>query len=447
MISIRRGLDLPISGEPTQQISEGPSIRTVGVVGADYHGMKPSMAVQVGDRVAKGQVLFTDRKNEGVLYTAPAAGVVSAINRGAKRRLLSVVIDIEGDDSVSFTACSADQLGQLDRAAVVDNLVRSGLWTAFRTRPYSKVPAVDAQPNSIFVAAIDAGPHAPDPAVVLAGQEAAFAAGVTVLSRLTSGKVFVIHRSGAATPRPQGERIVNEDFSGPHPSGLPGTHIHHLDPIGPGKSVWTVGCQDVVAVGKLFTSGELDSQRVYALTGPALTEPRLVRSLLGASIDELIAGQTRVGENRVVSGDVLAGRATDSSTAFVGRYHQQVSVVAEGRDRVPLGWFSLGANRHSVMGIYLSRFFKGRRFAMNTSTNGSERAIVPIGAYEKVMPLDILATPLLKSLVVGDTDMAVKLGALELDEEDLALCTYVCPGKYEFGPILRDNLTRIELEG
>ena len=181
--------------------------------------------------------------------------------------------------------------------------------------------------------------------------------------------------------------------------------------------------------------------------GPAVEQPRLLRTVLGASTDELVAGQIAAGENRVVSGSVLSGHTARGPLAFLGRYHTQVSVLPEGRERVFLGWFSPGTRRHSVMGIYLSRLFPGRRMKMNTSTNGSPRAVVPIGAYEKVMPLDILPTPLLKSLIVGDVEQAVKLGALELDEEDLALCTYVCPGKYEFGPILRDNLTRIEMEG
>lgn len=447
MISIRRGLDLPISGEPKQEIQNGPRIRTVAVLGPDYHGMKPSMAVKVGDRVARGQLLFSDRKTEGVQFTAPSAGIVSAINRGEKRALLSVVIDVEGDEEVSFERFPADGLGGLDRETVRDILTRSGLWTAFRTRPFSKVPVPTSVPHSIFVTAMESAPLAADPAVVLAAEGEAFSHGVQVLTRLTEGKVFVVSRAGSTVPRVSASRVVHEEFSGPHPSGLVGTHIHFLDPVGEKKTVWSIGYQDVAEIGKLFTTGRLHPERVVALAGPAVEEPRLLRTVLGASTDELVAGQTMPGENRVVSGSVLSGRNAKGPLAFLGRYHVQVTVLPEGRERVFLGWFSPGANRHSVMGIYLSRLFPGRRMSMNTSTNGSPRAVVPIGAYEKVMPLDILPTPLLKSLIVGDVELAMKLGALELDEEDLALCTYVCPGKYEFGPILRDNLTRIEMEG
>jgi Na+-transporting NADH:ubiquinone oxidoreductase subunit A len=447
MISIRRGLDLPISGEPKQDIQNGPRIRTVAVLGPDYHGMKPSMAVKVGDRVARGQLLFSDRKTEGVQFTAPAAGTVSAINRGEKRVLLSVVIDVEGDEEVRFEQFPGDRLAGLDHETVRDILTRSGLWTAFRTRPFSKVPVPTSTPHSIFVTAIDSAPLAADPAVVLAGEGEAFSHGVQVLTRLTEGKVFVVSRAGSTVPRVGAPRVVHEEFSGPHPAGLVGTHIHFLDPVGESKTVWSIGYQDVVAIGKLFTTGRLHPERVIALGGPAVEQPRLLRTVLGASTDELVAGQIAAGENRVVSGSVLSGHTARGPLAFLGRYHTQVSVLPEGRERVFLGWFSPGTRRHSVMGIYLSRLFPGRRMKMNTSTNGSPRAVVPIGAYEKVMPLDILPTPLLKSLIVGDVEQAVKLGALELDEEDLALCTYVCPGKYEFGPILRDNLTRIEMEG
>lgn len=446
MISIRRGLDLPISGQPEQVVRDGPRIRTVALLGPDYHGMKPTMAVQAGERVAKGQVLFSDRRQEGVHFTAPAAGVVAAINRGAKRALLSVVIDVDGSEERSFTRYDAARLATLTREQVRENLSASGLWTAFRTRPYSRVPALDSVPHAIFVSVIDTHPLAADPLVVLEKQADDFRHGIQLLGTLTDGKVYVIGRAGAANPRVEGPRVASEEFAGPHPAGLAGTHIHFLDPVNERKTVWTIGYQDVVAIGRLFTTGQLHAERIVALGGPGVREPRLLRTVLGASTDELCAGELLAGEQRIVSGSVLGGRRAQGALAFLGRYHTQVSVLPEGRERRFMGWISPGTDRHSVMGIYLSRLLGGRRFSMDTSTNGSPRAIVPIGAYERVMPLDILATPLLKSLVIGDVETATRLGVLELDEEDLALCTYVCPGKYEFGPILRDNLTRIEAE-
>ncbi len=447
MIKIRRGLDLPISGAPEQTITDGPQIRSVAVIGADYHGMKPTMAVKEGDKVKLGQLLFTDKKTEGVRYTAPAAGTVAAINRGAQRVLQSVVIDVEGDEAEAFTQCSADQLASLTAEQVKDNLVGSGLWTALRTRPYSKVPALDATPNSIFVTAIDTNPLAANPELILAENSADFVNGLTLLSKLTAGQVFVCKASAANVDVGSVERVSTEEFDGVHPAGNAGTHIHHLDPVSVNKTVWTIGYQDVIAFGQLFTTGTLPTSRVVALAGPQVNEPVLMRTRLGANLDELTAGRLKDGENRVVSGSVFGGRKAAGAVAFLGRYHNQITVLEEGRDRPLFHYLRAGVNYFSTMGLYVSSLFKGKKFDFNTTTMGSERAMVSVGSYERIMPLDILPTQLLRALIVGDTDVAQKLGCLELDEEDLALCTFVCPGKYEYGPILRDNLTRIEKEG
>jgi len=445
MINIKRGLDLPIVGAPTQRIEAGRPVRSVAVIGFDYPTMKPTMAVQVGDRVKLGQILFSDKKSEGVHYTAPGAGVVSAVHRGEKRVLQSVVIDLEGDDEITFASYSSDQLEGLSSEQVRENLQQSGLWTALRTRPFSKVPAVDAVPNSIFVTAIDTHPLAADPAVIIAEQAEAFEAGLKVLGNLA--KVFLCKAPGASLPGESLAKVQVEAFSGPHPAGLAGTHIHFLDPVSASKSVWTIGYQDVIAVGKLFTSGRLWVERVVALGGPVVENPRLVRTRLGANLDELTDGELQPGANRVVSGSLLGGRTAHGAFAYLGRYHQQVSCLREGKEREMLHYMRAGVEKHSILNIYISKLMGGKKFAFSTSTNGSPRAMVPVGNYEEVMPLDVLPTQLLRALIVGDTEVAQKLGCLELDEEDLALCTYVCAGKYEYGPILRDNLTRIEKEG
>jgi len=445
MINIKRGLDLPIVGAPTQRIEAGRPVRSVAVIGFDYPTMKPTMAVQVGDRVKLGQILFSDKKSEGVHYTAPGAGVVSAVHRGEKRVLQSVVIDLEGDDEITFASYSSDQLEGLSSEQVRENLQQSGLWTALRTRPFSKVPAVDAVPNSIFVTAIDTHPLAADPAVIIAEQAEAFEAGLKVLGNLA--KVFLCKAPDASLPGESLAKVQVEAFSGPHPAGLAGTHIHFLDPVSASKSVWTIGYQDVIAVGKLFTSGRLWVERVVALGGPVVENPRLVRTRLGANLDELTAGELQPGANRVVSGSLLGGRTAHGAFAYLGRYHQQVSCLREGKEREMLHYMRAGVEKHSILNIYISKLMGGKKFAFSTSTNGSPRAMVPVGNYEEVMPLDVLPTQLLRALIVGDTEVAQKLGCLELDEEDLALCTYVCAGKYEYGAILRDNLTRIEKEG
>lgn len=449
MIKIKKGLDLPIIGEPEQRIHDGPKVRSVAVVGRDYVGMKPTMVIKEGDRVKKGQVLFTDKRNPAVKYTAPAGGTIAAIHRGEKRVLLSVVIDVDGDEAESFARYADAKLPSLSRELITENLVASGLWTALRCRPFSKVPEPGLVPHSIFVTAMDTNPLAADPQVVVAEHKADFARGLDLLSKLTDGKLYLCKAPGADIPAGTSSNISIEEFSGPHPAGLPGTHIHFLDPVSENKVVWHINYQDVIAVAKLFTTGELYVDRVISVAGPRVREPRLIRSRIGACTDEIVAGQVDESgrENRVISGSVLSGHTARGAMVFLGRYHLQVSILQEYRTREFLGYMMPGINKHSVMNVFLAELDKKKKFALNTSTHGGPRAIVPVGTYEMVMPMDILPTQLLRALVISDIEMAQALGCLELDEEDLALCTYVCPGKYEFGPILRDNLTSIEKEG
>ena len=445
MIKIKRGLDIPIQGAPRQVIEDAPAARAVALVGFDYIGMKPTMAVREGERVKCGQVLFTDKKTEGVCYTAPAAGTISAINRGARRVLQSVVIEVDGEDAETFDTCTADALPE--PSAIREQLVRSGQWTAIRTRPYSKVPAPESEAAAIFVTAVDSQPLAADPTVVISQQSQAFSLGQDILAALTTGKVYLCTAGGAEIPTGNASNIEHAQFAGPHPAGLVGTHVHFLEGVSATKVVWTIGYQDVIAIGRLFLDGRLYTDRVIALAGPQVEQPRLLRTRVGADLQALCAGQIKNGDNRVISGSVLGGRAVQGATAYLGRYHNQVSVLLEGRQREFMGWISPGFKKHSNLGIYFTSIFGTKPLAMTTNTNGSERAMVPVGSYEKVVPMDMLPTQLLRALIVGDTEMAQALGCLELEEEDLALCSYVCPGKYEYGPILRETLTRIEKEG
>ncbi len=448
MRKIRRGLNLPITGSPRQTIEEGPKVRSVALVGFDYHGMKPTMAVKVGDKVKTGQQLFSDKKTEGVIYTSPASGTVAAINRGAKRVFQSIVVDIEGDEAVEFTKLDP---AKASREEIVDVLVQSGLWTALRTRPYSKVPAPASDaPRAIFVKAIDTNPLAADPGVIIADKAAHFARGIKAVAKLTEGKVYVCHGAASSIPdeaRAAPDNVRFESFGGVHPAGNSGTHIHMLDACSSTKIMWTISYQDVIAVGELLATGKLPVDRIISLAGPQVEEPRLIRTRLGANLDELTAGQLKTGESRIISGSVFGGRTSQGAVAYLGRYNNQVSVLAEGNDRPFMHYLRAGFNLFSILPIYISSILGKKEYSFSTTTGGSERAMVPVGSYERVMPLDILPTQLLRALIVGDTDMAQKLGALELDEEDLALCTFVCPGKYEYGPILRDALTQIEVEG
>lgn len=444
---IKKGLDLPLAGRPEQVIHESNDVRSVALLGSDAIGLRPSMVVAVGDRVRLGQLLFTDKRNPGVHFTAPGAGIVSAINRGERRVLQSVTIQLDGDEEESFVAYSSDRIAGLHADEVRQNLLASGLWTAFRTRPFSNIPKQDSSPSAIFVTAIDTNPLAADPAVIIAMEADAFGNGLHAVSRLTNGQVYVCTAPGAPIDCPDNDPFRRAEFSGRHPAGLVGTHIHCLEPVSEAKTVWHISYQDVIAIGKVFATGRLAVERIVALAGPPVKHPRLIRTRLGANIQDLIANELKDGEMRIISGSVLSGHRASGWAAWLGRYHTQISILREGRERHFLDWLMPGLNKFSFERTYAGRLLNRSEFAMTTSQHGSPRAMVSIGSFEKVLPLDILATPLLKALLVGDTDTAKALGCLELDEEDLALCSFVCNGKYEYGPELRSNLNAIEANG
>jgi Na+-transporting NADH:ubiquinone oxidoreductase subunit A len=450
MISITRGLDLPITGEPKQTIETGPTVTTVALVAGDYIGMKPTMIVKQGDSIRLGQILFEDKKNPGVRFTSPGCGKIAAINRGAKRALQSVIIELDGNEEETFQSYHDSDLTTLTREQVRENLLNSGLWTCLRTRPYGKLPHPDSTPHSLFVTAMDSNPLAANPELIIGENEPAFVYGLQVIRHLTDGKLFLCKAPGTTIAGTDLDFVTVEEFQGPHPAGLPGTHIHYLDPVSDKKTVWHLNYQDVIAIGKLFATGKLCVERVISLGGPSIKNPRLLRTRIGANCGDLTREELdgEKEDTRVLSGSVLSGRTAVMPVDFLGRFHLQVSALSEGRERVFLGWQRPGFDKFSVKRVFASALMgAGKKFRFSTSTEGSKRAMVPIGIYEKVLPMDIIPTFLLRALIVGDTEQAQALGCLELTEEDLALCTFVCPGKYEYGPLLRHNLLSIEKEG
>ncbi len=435
-IRIVKGLDVPIAGAPEQTISDGPEVSTVALVGADYAGLKPMMRIAEGVQVELGQPLFADRKDERIQFTAPGYGRVAAVNRGARRALVSVVIRLGGDSEIKFSSWRRDRLATLRRDQVAELLLASGLWTALRQRPYGGRADPDKIPRVIFVTAMDSNPLAADAEIIINAEGDAFADGLTVISQLTEGSVYVCQTPRAGLPTGNRENVRPVEFSGPHPSGIVGTHIHFLAPASADRAVWHLSYQDVIAIGKLFTTGRLPVDRVISLAGPNVARPRLIRARLGASTDELVEGELTGRASHVISGSVLSGRQAVGPEAYLGRFHNQVSVIdAKNSD-------TFTAYDARVTGRPLKR-----KFQFGAVQNGPSMPLVPFGGYDRVMPLDILATPLTRALLVGDTDMAQALGCLELDEEDLALCSFACPSKIDHGVLLRRALEQIEKEG
>lgn len=445
--ALKKGLDLPITGAPALSIESVAPPVSVAVTGTDYVGLKPKMLVTEGEEVRRGAPLFCHKDSPEVMFTAPASGRVRAINRGARRVLQSVVIDIDdpADPGVDF---GAGNVADLSDAEIAAKLQLSGLWTAFRTRPYSKVPGTADRPAAIFVTAMESEPLAPDAAAVLKDNLEMFDAGLLAVSKLTEGKTYLCQRPGEPLMVEPASHVEVHTFDGPHPAGLAGTHMHFIEPPTGTKAVWSIGYQDVLAIGRLFATGHLDPSVVISIAGPRAANPRMVSTMLGADITALIDGEVDGDDPvRVVSGSILTGRAADGPFAYLGRYHRQITLITEDHEQLVLGWIKPQPDRFAPQPVLLSSFLPSKLFNLTSNMNGGRRAMVPTGHFERLMPQDYLPTQLLRALLVGDSDTAQALGALELDEEDLALCTFACPAKYEYGTALRDSLVTIEKEG
>ena len=449
-VRIKHGLDIPVSGAPEQSVNSGPSIQHLALCGLDYPGLKPKLLVAEGDKVGLGGALFVDKRDPVVQYCSPGQGTVISINRGARRILQTIVIrlDESGIEDLAYNALTNEEVQQLDRDSVASRLHESGLWTAFRTRPYSRVPLATSVPRAIFITAIDTQPLAADPQVVIRPEADAFANGLQVVSHLTPGAVNLCTGSGWNIPVPDIDGLQQIEFIGPHPAGLPGTHIHHLDPVGPDRTVWHIGYQDVIAIGKLFTTGIIHTERVIALSGDPVSKPRLISTRLGASTGEILKDEIMTCETcRVVSGSVLTGRFAKENLAYLGRYHNQLSIINENRHKSLLGWLGRLPRLYTASSIFLKKTGHKKKWPFTAARNGRYTGMLPMELFDKIVPLDILLSPLLRALMVKDTDQAQALGCLELDEEDLALCSFVCPAKYDYGSVLRTNLEQIEKEG
>ncbi|MGD1881112.1 MAG: Na(+)-translocating NADH-quinone reductase subunit A [Paracoccaceae bacterium] len=442
---LSRGLNLPVKGAPVQEIHAGPEIRTAAVLGADYVGLKPRLSVAEGDVVGAGSPIFYDKDMPDAMVVSPVAGRVRAINRGARRVLISVEVQVEDGAAAPVDFSDVGDIGT--REGLVSRLCAAGLWTSFRTRPYSKLPDPASQPKAIYVTAMDTEPLCPDASLIIADAAEAFVKGLEAIARLSDGNTYLCHTAGADMPGADVEGVTTATFSGPHPAGLPGTHMHFLEPPTAEEFAWTIWYQDVIAIGRLLMTGHYDAERIVALSGPMCRRPRLVRSVAGASMVDLTYDD--IDESapvRLISGSILSGRAGEGADAYLGRYARQLTIIEEDRKQIPMGWVRPMPEKYAFQPV-LGSAFSSKLYALTSNLNGGRRAMVPLGTFEKLMPQDFLPTQLLRALLVMDTDTAQALGALELDEEDLGLCGFACPAKYEYGMALRDCLTKIEKEG
>lgn len=444
-INIKKGLDLPLQGAPEQKIHQGPSVRSVGVLGLDYIGLKPKVLVQEQDEVKRGTPLFFHKDNPDAVIVSPVTGRVRAVNRGARRVLQSVVIDADNveDAGIEFGSLSDDASAE----DVAKKICAAGLWTSFRTRPYSKVPQTDTKPLAIYVTALESEPLSAEANIIIEERTDDFAKGLAAVSKLTDGPTYLCQSPDLSFEGASGAGVTSVGFTGPHPAGLPGTHMHFLTPPKAEQPVWTISYQDVLAIGALARTGYLDPAIVVSICGPIAKNPRLVRTMAGASIEDLTEGEVTTDTIvRKLSGSVLSGREAAGPLSYIGRYHRQVSLIEEDKKQIPLGWIRPMPGKYAFQPVLASAFSK-KLYALTSNLNGGRRAMVPTGTFEELMPQDILPTQLLRALLIKDTDAAQALGALELDEEDLGLVGFACPAKYEYGLALRECLEKIEKEG
>ncbi len=450
-IRIRRGMDIRLAGAPAPEVHSLPDPPVVALYPPEFDGVRPRLLVEEGAEVRRGDPLIEDKRNPALKLAAPAGGRVLAVRRGERRAILAIEIErSDREETVDFGAHSIESIDALSREAVLERLLRTGLLALIRQRPFSHMADPENRPAAIFVNGMNTAPFTPDLAVALEGREAAFAAGLRAMARLTDGLVHLCLAEGAPAPEPPpGERLRVHRFSGPHPAGNTSVHIHHIDPIREGRKVWTVRGEDLVLIGELLLGGALPTHRVIALGGPGVreSERRHLRVRIGSPLGAVLEGRMVPGETRAIAGDALSGRAFAADEG-IGWRDTAVTVVPEGRERAFLGWLMPGWRQFSHSRTFLSAWLgRNRRWDHTTNLHGSPRAMILTGLYDRVMPMRILTDFLVRAVLAHDVDEAVRLGLLETDPEDFALPAFLCPSKTDLPGIIRAGLAEAEAEG
>lgn len=435
---IRKGLDINLLGEAEKTISEIPS-KLCAIKPPDFHGVFPKVLVKEGDEVKAGSPLFYDKYRENIIFTSPVSGKVREVRRGAKRVLLEVSVEAAAEQEyVDFG--SADPNG-LDKAAVTEKLLNSGVWPFIRQRPYSIIAKPEDDPKSIMISAFDSAPLAPDYDLIVQGQAEVFQTGIDALRKLCSGKLYlnVSGKAGVSSVFLDAKGVEINTFSGPHPAGNVGTQINRISPLNRGEIIWYLRPQDVLSIGRLFREGKFDASRTIAVCGSELKRPHYYRTMLGTSITEMINDNVKEGKVRYISGNVLTGTKI-GKTGFVGFYDSQLTVIPEGDYYEFVGWALPGLKKFSFYYTFLSWMMPGKKYRLDTNFHGGERAFVLTGKFEQVFPFNIYPMQLIKAIMIEDIDRMENLGIYEVDEEDFALCEFISTSKINIQKIVRDGL-------
>ncbi|MBS9522571.1 Na(+)-translocating NADH-quinone reductase subunit A [Litoribacter ruber] len=449
LIKLKKGFDIKLAGKADKQLANFQPAQTFAIKPTDFIGMqRPKVIVNEGDTVKAGTPILFDKKLDRVQYVSPVSGEIVEIKRGEKRRLLEIKIKADQTfEFEQFTKYSDSDLKSLKREDVVNHMAMTGVWPQLIQRPFGVVANPEDEPKAIFISGFDTHPLAPDYGFLLKGQEKYFQVGINVLKKLTPGVVHLNLEDGAEVPSVYNnvQNVQINKFSGPHPAGNVGVQIHHINPINKGDVAWTVNPYGVVQIGKLFMDGVYDASKIVAITGSHLTKPAYAKTYIGACVDKFLAGNTKEGKFRVVSGNVLTGQRINSD-GYVGYYDNQITVLPEGDEYEFLGWMKPTSARlsyHRALGLF--SFLKpNQEFVLDTNMRGEERAFVQTGVFENVTPMDIYPVYLLKAIMAEDYDEMEELGIYELIEEDLALCEFVDVSKHPVQEILRKGIELIQ---
>ncbi len=448
-IKTKRGLDIAINGTAEKTVNSFVVSDVVSIIPDHYHAITPKVMVKEGDIVKAGTPVFYNKTVESMKFTSPVSGKVLAVNRGERRKVLSITIQC--DKVISYESFKTGDINTLSVDELKNAILSSGLWAYIKQRPYDVIANPEIAPKAIFISGFDSAPLAADFEFVLADQMADFQAGINALAKLTTGKVHLGVKSGSTFYNAV-KNVELTQYQGPHPVGNVGIQINKLAPINKGEVVWTVNAQDVVFIGRLFTKGIFDITRTLAITGPEVIKPTYIKTIAGCQVDKIIANNVKQGNNRFISGNVLTGLQV-SSNGNIDPYATQLTVIKEGDDvHEMFGWAMPRFNRFSVSGTYFScilqKAFGKKSFDYDTRLMGGVRAIIMSGEYDKVLPMDILPEFLIKAMIAGNIDKMETLGAYEIAPEDVALCEFVCTSKLPLQQIVRESLDimRKELE-
>lgn len=444
VIKIRKGLTINLAGEAEKTVTE-VNPKFCAIKPTDFVGVFPKLVVQEGDVVKAGTPLFFDKYHEKIHFSSPISGKVKEIRRGEKRILLEIVIESDGNDlAIDF---GKEDPNKLKREDIIEKLLNSGLWPVIRQRPYSTVADPDAKPKSIFISAFDTSPLAPDYDLIVHKNGEAFQAGIDALAKLTEG---IVHLNISADAQPSGvfmncKKVQINKFSGKHPAGNTGTQIAFLDPINKGDAIWYLRPQEVLHIGRFFLTGKIDATHMVALTGSEVNRPHYFKTKIGASVTDLIKDSLQSNNVRYISGNPLTGKQIDK-VGYVGFYDSQVSVIPEGDHYEFFGWALPGLKKFSFSHSFLSWLTPKAKYKLDTNYNGSVRAYVMTGQFEKVFGWDIYPLQLIKAILIEDVDLMEKLGIYEVDEEDFALCEFIDTSKTEIQAIVRKGLDLMRKE-